>query len=531
MIVSVGAALTAAVLLVPGAQSAPAPPFNPEESSGTITKNDPQDDVDKDVVNDLADEWSTSDDSTEKNGSNGEEDVLPPDEQQDLSAMTDNDLAVAHGDDDDILLDNEKGEDSVFITTGEDDAISAEEKDEGELSGLKSYEENIDGKEEESVDSLIDDSTITTGAEENDYLLSEVVTDDSKETAVEEEDFTSLGDELDPLVTDSMTEELDPQEDLEQSDFDEVVQEEEQESGELSQAAEVSQGEEDSELIVDKPWDEGLQNNIGADQTEDVYDSLVEEETISTDSEGFLENEEVDPNLTNGVDLDTEEVDPNLTNGVDLDGEEVDPNLTNGVDLDGEEVDPNLTNGVDLDTAAEFNEEHINDDSAIYNEDGTDSSPVNEITPFEDVEKVNENQFSQGVDEASVDLTEESTTEETLSDDYQIDTSVQEINDTLDKALDEYQSYQGAEQQESGYGSYKPEFSGATNDPTQNGFLPDQNTISTLNKENDNSTLNMLLVLGVIVLLLFKLPKIKRWLSSGDQSSLPYHMLHKRTKD
>ena len=211
MIVSAGAALTAAVLLIPGTQSAPAPPFNPEESSGTITKNDPQDDVDKDVVNDLADEWSTPDDSTQKNDSNGEEDVLPPDEQQDLSAMTDNDLTIANGDDDDILLDNEKG-DSVFITTEKDDGIiSTEENDEAELIGSKSYDESIQHKDEESVDSLVDDSAITTGAEENEGSLSEVFEDEIKETAVEEEDFTSLGDELDPLVTDSMPEELNTQ--------------------------------------------------------------------------------------------------------------------------------------------------------------------------------------------------------------------------------------------------------------------------------------------------------------------------------
>ncbi|KAI9494990.1 hypothetical protein BDB00DRAFT_816593 [Zychaea mexicana] len=541
MLVSASAALTAAVLLAPSTQAAPAPPINPEDDSSEITTEaGVQDDMEKEIINDLADEWASTDDSTEKKGTDNEDEMLPPDEQQDLNAMSEDDLTTTN-DDDDILMGNENDEDSVFITTAEDDtSINADEVP---------LENGADAGIDEPVDPLVDDNTASVEGQYNDALL-----DTAKENG-KENVSTSLADE-DSLVTDAevpadVPEELIPQEDLEQSAFDEVTEEtsdsieslEDQEQEEPLHEDEEAVDDDPvgSELTVDAPWDEKSQEKgaTDADQTEQVIDN-GEETFLPDDGDDFLDND-VDLTLTNGADMDIAletENDPNLTNGVDLDTDvdtENDSNLTNGIELDAivDEYDPSLTNddGMDLDAATEYKEEHINDESTIMNEENLNIPPVDDATPNvadytpqddnreQQATTDNNKQSPQNVNEPDLTLSEESTITDNIDgttlDDYQVDTTVQEINDTLEKALNDVQPdsallpKQEQQHQQPEYDPFENELVNAANDPSQGGFFPSESNTATVGDDNDSSTLNILLLLAFIVLVLFKLPKLK----------------------
>ncbi|KAJ8654446.1 hypothetical protein O0I10_009887 [Lichtheimia ornata] len=118
-------------------------------------------------------------------------------------------------------------------------------------------------------------------------------------------------------------------------------------------------------------------------------------------------------------------------------------------------------------------------------------------------------------------------------DDYQVDNTVEEINQSLEKALDSLQQPGSiADQNE------RVEFANANN------FFPDENPqrypstipppIQPTKPEQEGFSVSMLFFIALSLFLLMKAPKIKRYLTprSGDyKSTLPYHHAHGKTRD
>ncbi|KAI8142563.1 hypothetical protein BJV82DRAFT_615286 [Fennellomyces sp. T-0311] len=470
MIVSAGAALTAAILLAPGAQAAP--PFKPEDEFSTpVDGKDSAEDVDKDVVNDLADEWSSSDDVDDKGSE--EEDLLPPDEQQDLNAMTE-DLTV--GNDDDDILDGNDGDDDGILTTSDD-----EESGEGEVEDTQAFKADV-LEANEPEDPLVDDKV--TDKDGSDLTLG-LADDDVKEDDViplsEEDPMSNDGDaeETDDLLTlDDPAEELALEETTEDPIESELLPEGEEGAGDTQE----------SELAVESPWDE--QQSLQQDKEE--VSKPIPDDGLDLEETPVLDGEETPL----------------------VDGEE---NPFSETDLLDNEKDVDLGNELDLDAATEYKEEHPSDDdyNTPVNDDGEIEPPIVEspqvYTPFADPPVDDDSQLSQDPEELDIaPSSEEASESDLLTDEYQVDTTIQEINDSFEKALDAVQPENGIPSQED-VDSFGSELAGAANDPSQAGFFPaeNDNKSAMIGDDSGSSTLNMLLVLAVLILLLFKLPKIK----------------------
>ncbi|CDH58054.1 predicted protein [Lichtheimia corymbifera JMRC:FSU:9682] len=226
---------------------------------------------------------------------------------------------------------------------------------------------------------------------------------------------------------------------------------------------------EDSELTVEKPWDDSTSEEEEEEDEEESHDTTVDDEKSAFDD--------------------------------------------NDDQADEVEEEQAATMAIDDDTTnlPEMEEQQLPHQTQQETNDFMDSSTA--LPPTVDQQE----------DDSMIKL-----------DDYQVDNTVEEINQSLEKALDSLQQPGSiADQNE------RMEFANANN------FFPDENPqrypstippppIQSAKPEQEGFSVSMLFFIALSLFLLMKAPKIKRYLTprSGDyKSTLPYHHAHGKTRD
>lgn len=461
---------------------------------------------DKVMVDELADEWSSAgiDKSAEE-----EDQILPADE-------NDSGALVVDDTDSGPQIDNkgEQGEeDSIFLKTSEDEQDKTTED--------KSQDTNDDAREENS-----------------DFLLEEPVDDPEQVLDTEQESGTGKDDSFDvnPDFTTEQETEADEDEPLE------VTQEEQEEADstgivsgeepldefEQNADAEVEDGTatlqndtvedtaEESELVEEQPWDKPKEEEEALLEEEEEDEEEQQQEEADAGETAAASEYEEQPNIDDqqlGIatvlpetiidDVEKAQKELGISGEVQQDKHHADeePLLDNNADIqveDGEWGSPGTDTALSEDGGLD----------SVLSEDATEE-PTIQYTPTEEAPiEEDQEEGKQGKDEPifeqevaldGSELVEMETPSANGS--KEVEAELEAINDTLDKALDAIEK----EKPQLDTGLYAESAQEFGNAGLPSGFVP----ADKYKEDGADMTLNVVIVVAVLVLFIFRLPKIK----------------------
>lgn len=485
-----------------------APPFDPHATTTTTMIQDDEE-KEKEVVDELAEEWSS-----EKNGE--EEEPFSDDDEGGLAKI---DQSPDNKDEkaDSIFMDSKQDDEEIAVDASEefDEKLDEPIEDGTEPTaeaGDESFDEERVAEQEEEEEPL--DILEEEGGEEPEQQQQE---DEANETVkdnldVNDDDSFGLGDDKETEITtdifgDDKAEEEETALDAPEEATDEAIEDTTELNDEkLSDDLEEEDQEDPEQQTNEEELPEIAEENIVDPEPSDeqlLDDGIEESEEPSIDSEQDSVKDFVDEVIEGSENDETKEQDGTFTG----DGESA-------------ETDMPVEEAWDEDQNAEqeSNEEEVQETSedfptqVIDMEDKT-TEPDSLLDDQIDDDKKDTEVTVPGIvdEEKSSDFLP--TSNDTKQDDdflgaiqeiqdEETEQVVNDINESLEKALDAFQDNQEA-----------PPFGAPSQEPPSTpshdttGFLLDEN--DTKQNDTSGSTLNVLLFIAVLALILLKLPKIK----------------------
>lgn len=460
---------TAVISAAASVYAAP-PPYPPP----TEEDNNDLDDKGKDIINDLADEWSS--DNGSKNSSENDDDALPLDDQQDVGADTQQSINDVDNEDSGLLSDNDSEEQDSSLT---DDNETLQEPSTPDIdnNNIADLDPETQALEEAAAAAdagatIPNDNDASNIDESDDNGMDNV--DDSVDQTIEEDQVESVDDGIDGTVDEDQVESVDDSVDDNQELADEDQAEPIDETSNDDQATEEDVQVDESESYDIPELDNSSDGDLDtAIETNGDFDPSEE-----TFNEAALEEAEENEQLSTGMEESPESQ---------LDSSWME-----------DQIDQELAKSTEEEVAEPPVIDKSNSVPDIFGDDETLTVPATTTTSSDvDYTYTSENLDDTQQDESNNDVKNE----------YPIDDINKEIDDALDQAqkAGALPTPQAAIDNE----DMPPAFNNAQG--SENVFpSADQQAIGdNTDTESSSSALNMLLILCVLIFLVLKAPKIK----------------------